>query len=418
MTADNSPVAYFHSQQEQYKATLAQLADKEVAEIQAMLYGVEREILHRFDRMTDFSKGRAITLLEEVRTWMGPVKERVADRVAQAAGNVAAGSTDFHGKMLSFGGKAENVSIIRRTQEQMTAFFHSTPVGGELLKDWVNKTFDGPLVDKIKHEIGVGLFQGESYQALANRLKQGFGMTKVQIDTLVRTYVASANVAGMKAAYEANKDIIQGVRWSSSKDRRTCLVCLVLDSKEFSLEAHPPCPSHMRCRCVLTPVADYSAIGLRPEDIPQRPPDLSMPLSQWARSLKPGDQRQLFGPKRYDLLQAGIVTVDDLVDMNTYKVKPLAQLLEGSNVQATLEAARSHNATVAAGAAGLAAAGAKPTQAQLEIRLEEEVAHYLQLYRMGAMRPRDRRRLLKGINDIERKLGRKPSTRWTLEGRA
>lgn len=237
------------AQQLKHQFNLEQYTDAELLKINMALVKVEREILHEWDVKikTDFSKARAITLLEETRGMTAAVKSTMSTSLAETLGRVSAESAKVHSGILSFGGAAAKVNDVMLKPEQMASFWKTTPVGGQLLEDWVNRTFDAPLIDKIQREVAAGMMRAESYPALAKRLKEGFGMTKNEIDTLVRTYVQSANVDAMKRVYQANGDLVKRVRWSAAFDLRTCLVCASLEGQLFMLEAAPPCPVHPRC---------------------------------------------------------------------------------------------------------------------------------------------------------------------------
>lgn len=158
--------------------------EKQAVQTALVMSQVEREILHDWDKMTDFSKARAITLLDETRNITKGAKAMLTDEMAAMLGKVSTTSADTHGKILSFSGKAASVQEVVLDPDQMAAFWKQTPVGGHLLKDWVEKSFDQPTIDKIQREIATGMWKGEGYPALGKRLKEGLSATKAQIDTL------------------------------------------------------------------------------------------------------------------------------------------------------------------------------------------------------------------------------------------
>jgi len=303
--------------------------DEELIKINKMINQVQREILHGWDKMTDFSKSRAITLLDDSRAITAGVKEAVTGSIAKKLGEVSAESAAVHSKILSFDGKAANVQMTVLSAEKMTSFWKNTPVGGSLLKDWVDRTFDGPAIEKIQREIATGMFKGESYRQLGNRLKDGYGATRREIDTLVRTYVQSANSDAIIRTYRENKDLIKGVKWSAAKIKSTCLICISLDGKKWPVEEAPIPPIHPRCRCQLIPDTSFALLGLKGEDGAKLSGMLQRDredAKDWLLRQPEADRKHVMGPKRFDLLEKGLVKFDDLVGMSDFHIRTLKEL--------------------------------------------------------------------------------------------
>ena len=86
------------------------------------------------------------------------------------------------------------------------------------------------------------------------KARGGAGAVASEVRSLARTAVMSASNAAHVDTYRKNQDLVQGVRWEATWDRRTCLRCSSLHGREFLLSNAPPIPAHLSCRCVLLPV--------------------------------------------------------------------------------------------------------------------------------------------------------------------
>lgn len=331
---------------------LEQYTKDELVKIYTAMNKVEKEILAGWGKTglkTEFQQARAFTMLEEAKGMMAGIKVAAADSIAEALGKVSVDSAAAHSDILTFGGKAAHAYDVALSPDKMAAFWKTTPVGGNLLQDWVTRSFDKDTIERIQQEVAAGYFKGEGYKQMAKRLKEGFGMSRTQIDTLVRTYIQSANVEAMKRVYAKNKDLIKWVRWSAAYDTRTCLVCANLEGKNFPVDDHPPCPVHPRCRCALVPVTTIAKLGVTKEAAqewvkkkrmeagaidpgvlkdPAFNPDgtLKKTMKSWIFGLPESEQLKFFGFTRLKLIQAGTVDFEDLVNMDTYKVKTLREL--------------------------------------------------------------------------------------------
>ncbi len=348
-------------QQTQHQYLLDQMTDDELVKLNRAMHKVEKEIVHQWGKAgmrTEFSQSRAITMLEETRKLTAATRSTMSTSVADTLGKVSYASAKAHSKILSFGGKAANVQDVILDAKAMTSFWQTTPVGGHLLKDWVDKSFDKHTIDKIQQEIAAGLFRGESYTQLAKRFNAGFGMTKNEIDTLVRTYVRTANTDAMLRVYEQNKDLYDGLRWTASINSHTCLLCASLEGKRYPIDKHPPCPVHPRCRCTLLPdLKSLAAMGMTgktlkaynanekmgPENLRKgyrgrelfEHGELKSNMKEWALSQDTPSKLKMFGPTRLKMLDAGLIEWDDLVDLDQLRIRTVKELLG----EATLTAA-------------------------------------------------------------------------------
>lgn len=318
-----------------------------------MLAQVKKELFTQFDKLTDYQKSRTVTLLELTDQILAGFKTRIAGDMAKAAASASVGSAETHSNILGWNGEAAAVQSVTLSPEVMTEFWTKTPVGGRLMKDWVNSSFTYELKDRIQMEIGKGLYRGESYQKLMKRFDVGFQGIERHLDTLVKTYVHTANTDAMARVYKENRDVVSKVRWTAALEggrgtgRGTCLICASLDGREYEVGHAPPCPVHPRCRCVLLAVLDQDQLGLSNDgyESVSRPYTIreegvigtggkkiidwgrfTGTFAEWAMGQPDNVLKNIVGPNRFTMLKAGEVEFDDLVDLRTKKVRTLAQL--------------------------------------------------------------------------------------------
>lgn len=332
----------------QYK--LAQYTDDELVKVTTMLNKVEHEIMGQWHAMTDFGKEKAMELLEQSKAMTIAAKQTMSTSIANTIGNVSEEAAKAHSRILSFSGRAGKVATVKLSANQMAAFWQTTPVGGNLLKDWVSRSFDKNTIEKIQQEIATGFFKGETINQMIGRLKTGFGMTKHEVNTLVRTYVSTANMDALQRTFEANKDLIKDVRWRATGDANTCLVCASLDGNVFPYDKHPPIPIHPRCRCTLIPMpTSVAKLGVETSEADAAYKDAQKSgvtnsaifkrlgskksVSEWIQKQPPEIQIQMMGPKRYELLSKGLIDWEDLVDLNTYRIRRLEELNGGADLK-------------------------------------------------------------------------------------
>ena len=90
-----------------------------------------------------------------------------------------------------------------------------------------------------------------------------FGEFTVEAEALARTATSRVTNAARHQLFEANDDLVKGMMWSATLDRRTCVVCADLDGKVLPLGSYRRPPEHWNCRCTLAPVLkSWRALGV------------------------------------------------------------------------------------------------------------------------------------------------------------
>jgi hypothetical protein len=320
---------------------------------------IRNELENRFD--TDrWSDRRNAQLLAELERLSQGVKEQVGGQVEESSAKAFEKSAEAQSSIYTLEGRAANVAMLQLSQEQIRSFV-DTPVGGRTLQEWVSRSFDQPLIDKLQEEMGAGLFRGESYRKLADRIDELMDEARTNVETLTRSWVQDANVRAQKQMLDNNRDIIRGWRWdavlensSYTKGHGTCLRCMALDADDtvYPLDGGPPIPLHPACRCVRRTITrSWEELGVSREGLDEavnslregRPFSMrgkidpvtgefargktgtgGVPLieagrlrggyNEFFQRMPEKMQRMSLGPQRYQMLREGKIKLSDLAD--------------------------------------------------------------------------------------------------------
>ena len=295
--------------------------------------------------LSEWSEERSLALLDEMSDLTLALRQKMTGDLSELTSQAGASSYLVHNDILSFGGRVADFNNVAMTAGQIRQLLTEVPVGGKLLSQWVDSSFDFRLKEQIQQEITSGMLQGEGYPGLVRRLGQGFDLAKQDAITLTRTMVASVNVGAQEAVYRANKDVVKGWKWCAALEpgfaksgRGTCIRCAALDSVVFQEdEPHKPeIPLHPRCRCMWLPeLVSWRELGINMNELEDvyRPytmrPDKNIDTGG-TRTIeevgfhqgnyasffdKQSRQFQLnaVGPGRLSLLESGKVQFGDLV---------------------------------------------------------------------------------------------------------
>src|SRR5690606_11553648 len=88
--------------------------------------------------------------------------------------------------------------------------------------------------------------------------------------TVVRTSLQHVATVARMETLEANADILNGYRWSSTLDNRTSSICASLDQRVFEFGKGPVPPAHPNCRSSIVPeLKSFKELGIDFPEIPE-----------------------------------------------------------------------------------------------------------------------------------------------------
>jgi len=224
--------------------------------------------------------------------------------------------------------------------DQLYAAAASQPFQGRLLSEWGTK-LEADRLKRITDAVRMGYLLNEPAPQITrrvvgtlaqNREDGAIQMSRRDVEAVTRTAVAHvASLARQKFA-KANSDIVKGKLWLSTLDTRTTKICIIRDRLMYSLDGKPighkipylrgPGRSHFCCRSTETlvlkswremgiPVDEMDA-GTRASMDGQVPGDTT--YAEWLARQSPERQKQVLGPQRAALVQAGKLKIPDLYD--------------------------------------------------------------------------------------------------------
>jgi len=340
-----------------------QLEDYTKEQLKQLLKAVqqaESELLGRIDlyasSLPEWSEDRALLILDNLSNLTLGIRYVLEQGITNIAATSGAASFLMANDIASFGGRISGFNQVSLTAEQLRGLLVETPIGGNLLNEWVQNNY-AKVAEDIREEFISGMLQGDSYPQFVQRLTSGFDMARGDAVSLSRTYVHSVNAYAHEEVYAANPDIIKGVRWTATIEsgfkrsgHGVCPRCALLDGTVYRLDQpRPPIPLHRNCRCLYLPVlVSWKELGL---DIPEleevyRPTTIREDKSIGVggrRTIKEvgfeqGDYRDFYlkqsrtfqnnvlGPRRASLLESGKVKWEDLIDHETGRLFTLEQL--------------------------------------------------------------------------------------------
>lgn len=320
--------------------------NKEVKEALAILNRVDAqlaELLRKLDpEGRAFTQARLEALKQQVaeliltlhRRSLAPV---LVENLAQAATLAAEVEEQAFARILPAGldittpnlGVLQTVATLR-------------PFNGGVMDDWVNQLMVNDLDRTWKHILD-GITSGTTTDDLirsligSRSLKYKDGIREVSrrgAEALVRTSINHAVNQGRQMVWEANQDLIRGVRWVSTLDTRTTPICRHRDGRvgpvvmtpgwrppPGSEALDPPMarpPAHPNCRSTTVAVTkSWKDLGFDVDELDegtrasmdgQVPGNLT--YFEWLNRQSAGVQKDVLGPTRYRLWKEGGIAPD------------------------------------------------------------------------------------------------------------
>lgn len=177
----------------------------------------------------------------------------------------------------------------------------------QLIPNEANRLVSGIKVGvaqgKTNNEIITAVRGTKAYQYTDGLLN----VTRNSLDSTTRTLISHSATVAKEELYRANDDIIEGVQWVSTLDRRTTAGCRMLDGRLFRQGEGPRPPIHYNCRSVVIPVTRLSKLfsqgSTRASETGQVSGDLT--YYTWLQEQSSAFQDQALGTTRGQLFRDG-----------------------------------------------------------------------------------------------------------------
>jgi SPP1 gp7 family putative phage head morphogenesis protein len=306
----------------------------ELQRMMALLNRVDADIaavMQKYDP-TDVAPRYAEQRLEKMLIAIRELNAEVYDAFVKALSgdmrDLAAYEAAFQAKLIEQAIPVE-FDVVKPPPAQVRAAALARPFQGRLLKEW-GKDLEASAFAKVRDSIRIGFVEGETIDQLVRRIrgtrvnqfKDGIlEINRRNAEALVRTAVSHTANSARQDVFEANDDIIKGVRWVATLDSRTSAVCRGRDGTVYPIDKGPRPPAHWNCRSTTVPVlktwremgidADEANAGTRASMNGQVP--ASETYDSWLRKQPVEFQNEVLGATKAKLFRAGL-TMDRFVN--------------------------------------------------------------------------------------------------------
>lgn len=322
-----TPEEVIHDLAVHHRLGLNRYSNATVRKVIAQLNRIEKSVVERLTATaSDTVAGQRLEqLLSEIKAiqatgWL-QIKGQVNDNVAELAGNEVA----FAQRLVAVAPTPAGVMFTGAPAlPQVIAAVNARPFQGRFLKDWLSEA-ETSVARRVRETIRQGFVEGRPTAEIVRQLR---GTRAAQfkdgvlegsrrgVEAMVRTAIThTANVAH-QAVFEAHRDVVLGVIWTSTLDNRTSHVCISRSEKVYPIDSGPRPPAHINCRSVMRP-----QIAPIPGVVPFKPPS----YAEWLAKQTVKTQDEILGPTRGALYRSGKVKVEKFVD-NAGRTLSLAEL--------------------------------------------------------------------------------------------
>lgn len=348
-----------------HAVTLERLKAGERNAVVAMLRKLEAELVARLAEIEPsgvtvpaYQQARLKKLLAQVKETIRAAYRGVRDTHAEALVGVGKAEVAFT-KAAVNGLIGVDIVTAGLSAEALNALASDTLIHGAPSAEWWSRQA-GDTLKRFTDTVRTGVLLGEDTPSLVRRVRgtreAGFADGIMQTayrnaEALVRSSVQTvANEARMQT-FDNNTDVVKGIQWVSTLDRRTTAICITLDGKQWDNERKPighshkfPGPTaHWGCRSTQIPVlkswselggkGDFS--GLERDRLRASMDGQVANVSSFEDFLErkekngPGYVNDLLGKTRAGMWRSGKITVDQLTDQNNrpLTVKELLKLI-------------------------------------------------------------------------------------------
>jgi SPP1 gp7 family putative phage head morphogenesis protein len=214
------------------------------------------------------------------------------------------------------------LGIPNLTERRVRAWYNAFNVDGYFFNDYV-KTMEANASKRMIKEVKLSLVSGDRLRETVKRVRKTLDASKNGADALAKTAVFTAQAEGERAFADHNKDRLKYGIYHTEADGKVCPQCAPMDLQVYELENVPRVPIHMRCRCWIEYSPDKTPIAQQPfrvEDpvtkeltVYKFPAEMTHnEIMQQMVTKEPAFVKEAYGPKRFELLKSGDLTVDKL----------------------------------------------------------------------------------------------------------
>jgi SPP1 gp7 family putative phage head morphogenesis protein len=331
-----------------HQIDLTRYSNGAVRRMLALLNRTDHDLVEKVQAALDRLPAESFTV-DRLERLLGSVRELNAQAYAEMMAGLDAELVDLNSYELNYQRDLfestipVQVSIATVAPDQVYAAAMSRPFQGRLLKEWA-ASIEADRMTRIRDAIRIGYVENETTDQIVRRIRgtRALNYTDglLEIDrrhaeAVVRTAIAHTADFARQSTYNANADLIKGLRWTATLDSRTSAICRARDGKVYPMTSGPRPPAHWNCRSTMTPVLkSWRELGFGMDEIPastrasmdgQVPADVT--YQEWLMKQPAARQDEILGVSKGKLFRDGGLTLDRFVDRKGHEFT-LAELRE------------------------------------------------------------------------------------------
>ncbi len=257
---------------------MARIEAGQVANVQALLTDLEAKLTTVLIK-GDLKPGQAdklATIQKAAADAIGKTYQGIAGQMQMSLDGVAEMESKAGGKLLNAQVGADIFGPVL-TEKQWSSVANKSLIFGHSSGDWW-KSQDDALRFKFAGQMQEGYALGESVEDMVRRVrgtkKNGYTdgvmqTSRREAEALVRSSVQTISNSARLAGFESQGDIVKGVQWLSTLDRRTTSICMALNGLSWRFPDYEPIghaktfpgpTAHWNCFLEDTPVESAGSI--------------------------------------------------------------------------------------------------------------------------------------------------------------
>ena len=268
-----------------------------------------------------FTVERLDSILQSVRELNGRAYEQIRLGLQQDLRDLVIYESGYQQELFA-NTVPVNLQVMSVNAGQVYSSALSRPFQGRLLAEWMQGLEAGKAA-KIRDALRIGYVEGQTIDEMTRRIRGTrarqyqdgiLEVSRRDAETVVRTAISHTANHTRQKFYEANDDLVKGVKWISTLDSRTSPICQARDGTIYPVNSGPRPPAHPNCRSSTTPVLkSWKELGIDLQELPtgtrasmdgQVPADLT--YNQWLKGKPATMQDEILGPTKGKLFRAGM----------------------------------------------------------------------------------------------------------------
>lgn len=314
---------------------LQRLSNATIRQIVGLLNRVDDDIVEQLKRYDpnavsgSWSRRRLERLLEAVRTINAEAYAVLKDELDRVLSDLAAYEAEFQSRMIQAAARIE-FDIVTPSASQLFAAVRARPFQGRFLREWYSGLEAGAQ-RRLRDAIRISFVEGETIDQMvrrvrgtrANNYRDGvLEMSRRGAAGMVRTAVNHTATVARNETYKQNSSVIKKVKWVSTLDARTTLICASRDGNVYDVDKGPRPPAHFACRSTTAPVLkSWKEMGINLREAPEGTRaslngqvPASTTYNEWLRKQPVSVQNEVLGETKARLFRKGELPVDRFVD--------------------------------------------------------------------------------------------------------